>query len=102
MSKTKPTTAPKIISTTATTAHPQITREESEGRTASQTAETRGTAAGKTGGVTTALRRPLGGGGEAVVQGKGEGKHVKGSAVVELQEVTKPRRVFEEIFMFDK
>lgn len=50
------------------------------------------------GGVTTALRRPLGGGGEAVVQGKG----VKGSAVVELQEVTKPRRVFEEIFMFDK
>lgn len=104
----KPTTAPKrkTISTTTTTtitaAQPQTTRQMTEWRTTLQPEETPVTAMGKVDSMVKELEWPFGGGGVMWIEGEGEEKQVKGSAVVEVEEVTVPRTIFEEIFGMDK
>nr|XP_046255999.1 zona pellucida sperm-binding protein 3d.2 [Scatophagus argus] len=107
--KVKPTTAPKrrivsttTTSTTTTTAQPQTPREMTEWMTTSQPKETPVTPAGKVGSTLKELEWPFGGGGVTWFEAEGEEKQVKGSAVVEAEEATIPRTIFEEIFDFDK
>lgn len=60
------------------------------------------TAMGKVDSTVKELKWPFGGGGVMWAEGEGEEKNVKGSAVVEVEEVTVPRVIFEEIFGLDK
>lgn len=63
---------------------------------------------GKVESVVKELEWPFGGGGVTWVEVEGEEQQVKGSAVVEeqeeeeMEEVTEPRTIFEDIFAFDK
>ncbi|XP_040899676.1 zona pellucida sperm-binding protein 3d.2 [Toxotes jaculatrix] len=104
--KVKPTTTPKrkTVSTTTATAAPQpeTTREVTEWSTTSQPEAKSVTLKGKVENTVKELEWPFGGGGVEWVELEGEERQVKGSAVVEEEEVTEPRRIFEEIFDFDK
>lgn len=66
------------------------------------------TSMGKVESVVKELEWPFGGGGVTWVEVEGEEQQVKGSAVVEeqeeeeMEEVTEPRTIFEDIFAFDK
>lgn len=63
---------------------------------------------GKVESVVKELEWPFGGGGVTWVEVEGEEQQVKVSAVVEeqeeeeMEEVTEPRTIFEDIFDFDK
>lgn len=91
--KLKPTAAPKrkTVSTTMTMAVAALQPEE-----------TPVTAMGKVDSVVKELKWPFGGGEVTWTVGEGEERNVKGSAVVELEEVAVPRIIFEEIFGLDK
>lgn len=95
-----------MISTTTTkktaAAQVQTTRERIKLRTTLQPEETPVTAAGKLTGMVAELEQPIGGGGVTWIKGGGEEKQVKGSAVVEVEEVKVPHLIFEEIFDIDK
>lgn len=92
--KLKPTAAPKrkTVSTAATTAAAAALQPEG----------TPVTAMGKVDSMVKELRWPFGGGGVTWTEGGGEERNVRGSAVVEREEVTVPRIIFEEIFGLDK
>lgn len=98
MSTTTTTTTTAAATTTAV--QPQTTREVTEQRKTLQSGKTPVSAAGKV--ESKELDWPFGGGGVMWVEGYGEEKHIKGSAVVEVEEGAVPRTIFEEVFGLDK
>ena len=107
--KVKPTTALKrktvSTTTTSTAAPPQpgMAREVTERGTMSQPEAKAAVPMDKTEIAVREADWPFGGGGVKWAEVEGEESWAKGSAVVEEEEVvTEPRRIFEEIFDFDK
>ncbi|XP_029360759.1 zona pellucida sperm-binding protein 3d.2 [Echeneis naucrates] len=110
-SKVKPTTnlkrkkVPTTTTTTKATApQPEVNTEETQSSTTSPPHVEAVTHLGKVENTVRRLQWPFGGGRVAWVDLDGEKRQVKGSAVVEEEEeeeVTKPHRIFEEIFHFD-
>ncbi|XP_044064215.1 zona pellucida sperm-binding protein 3d.2 [Siniperca chuatsi] len=96
--KIKPTTPPKRKTTI--TAQPEKTGELTEWKMTLQSETIAVTPVGEVEN-TKESEWLLKGGGVTWVEVEGEEERVKGSAVVE-EEVTEPRKIFEEIFDFDK
>ena len=96
----------KMISTMTTkktqAAQTQPTRERIKLRTTLQPVETAVTAAGKLTGMVAEMEQPFGGRGVSRIRVGGEEKQVKGSAVVEVEDIKVPHLIFEDIFDFDK
>lgn len=96
----------KVVSTTTTTAppppqppQPETTREVTVRSMTSQLEET---PMGKVADAVKEAVWPFRGGGVQWVEMEGEETKGKGSAVVDEEEITNPRSIFEEIFDFGK
>ncbi len=108
--KVKPSTAPKrkTVSTTkktttvAAASHPENTREVTESKKTLQPEDITVTSVGKMENRPKEMKWPFGGGGVMWVEVEGEEEQMKGSAVMEEEEVIPPHTVFEEIFDFEK
>lgn len=109
--KTVSTTTKTTTTTTTTTTAPppEMIRALTERRTTSKPEAKAVTLMGKVENTVGELEWPFGGEGVAWVEVEDEEKQVKGSAVVEEEEeevqvdvVTQPRLIFEDIFGFDK
>ncbi|TKS82476.1 Zona pellucida sperm-binding protein 3 [Collichthys lucidus] len=121
--KVKPTAAPKRKTSTTTTTtttttkttvrRTETTREVPERRTTLHPKKVAVTPTGKVENKVKELKWPYGGGGVTWIEEEGEEQQqAKGSAVVEKEKVkekvkeeevvTRPRTIFEEIFIFDK